>query len=194
MKKIKLSKWAKENDMNYLAAWKMAKEGKILTETLPTGCIRVLIEEEPTIKEDKTVIYCRVSNSAQKDTTLQTQKDRLLNYCASKGYKVSKVVLETGSGLNDSRKLWLDLLKDISITRIVVEHKDRFSRFGFNAFQELLKTQGRCIEVINDSEDDKQDLMSDFISIVTSYCSRIYGSRRGQRKKEAIIAEIKDTN
>ena len=192
MKKIKLSKWAKDNDIKYLAAYKMAKKNLILTETLPTGTILVLIQDEIKEKIEKVAIYCRVSSSAEKNTTLQTQKERLLAYCAAKGYKIAKVVTETGSGLNDNRKQWLDILCDDTITKIVVEHKDRFSRFGFNAFQEILKIYNREIEVINETENDKEDLIQDFISIITSYCSKIYGSRRSKRKTEKIIKELEN--
>ena len=38
----------------------------------------------------------------------------------------------------------------------------------------------------------KQDLMQDFVSLVTSFCARLYGLRRSQRKTEAIIKELKD--
>lgn len=62
-----------------------------------------------------------------------------MNYCAAKGYKVCRVVAEVGSGVNDTRKQWLSLLQDKSINLIVVEHKDRFTRFGFNAYKVLLK-------------------------------------------------------
>lgn len=83
----------------------MAKAGKLPIETLPSGSIRVLEENlESNSSEEKVAIYCRVSNAAQKNTTLQSQKERLLAYCAAKGYKVSRIVQETGSGLNDSRK------------------------------------------------------------------------------------------
>lgn len=188
MKKIKLSTWAKQNDMRYLAAWKMAKNGLLPIETLPTGQIRVIVDDKPKI-EDKVAIYCRVSNSQQIDTTLQLQCERLKNFCAAKGYKVSKIVMETSSGLNDFRKQWLDLLADTSITKIVVEHKDRFSRFEFDAFQKLLKAYGREIEVVNEV-DDKQDLIDDFVSIITSYCSKIYGNKKSKVKAEKIIQEL----
>lgn len=179
--------------MRYLAAWRMAKNGLINTETLPTGMIRVLVDE-PNVVEEKTAVYCRVSSTAQKDTTLQTQKQRLLDYCAAKGYKVDRVILETASGLNDSRKQWLSLLTDPTISRIVVEHKDRFTRFGFNAYRDVLRVYGREIEVVNEVDDDKQDLIQDFVSIITSYCSRIYGNRRSKRKTEKIVAELRDAS
>lgn len=54
---------------------------------------------------------------------------------------------EIASGVNDSRPKLLSLLKDTGVTRIVIEHKDRLTRFGFHYLETLLETQGRAIEV-----------------------------------------------
>ena len=81
-------------------------------------------------------------------------------------------------------------LKDEKIKIIIVEHKDRFSRFGLNYIKLLLELQGRKIEVINDVNDSKEDLMQDFVSIITSFCARLYGNRRKNRKTEKLIEEL----
>jgi predicted site-specific integrase-resolvase len=73
---------------------------------------------------------------------------------------------------------------------IVVEHKDRLTRFGYNYLEQLLKMQDRRIEVINLAENGKEDLIQDFVSIVTSFCARLYGQRRSKRKTERLIAEL----
>lgn len=100
------------------------------------------------------------------------------------------MVKEIGSGINDSRPKLLKLLTDPTITVIVVEHKDRLTRFGFNYLEQLLAMQGRRIEVINLAENGKEDLIQDFVSIVTSFCARLYGQRRCKGKTERIIAEL----
>lgn len=102
--------------------------------------------------------------------------------------------MEVGSGLNDKRKKLESLLLDKSITRIVVEHSDRFSRFGMNYISKLLESEGRKIEVINQSESDRDDLMSDFVSIITSFTARLYGLRRSKRRTERIIRELENEN
>jgi len=53
-----------------------------------------------------------------------------------------------------------------------------------------LEVQGRKIEVINNMDDDKDDLIQDFISIITSFCARIYGQRRSKRSTEKLIKEL----
>jgi predicted site-specific integrase-resolvase len=88
----------------------------------------------------------------------------------------------------------LKLLNDQDVTLIVVEHKDRLTRFGYNYIEQLLKMQNRKIEIINLAENSKEDLIQDFVSIVTSFCARLYGQRRSKRKTERIIAELTEAS
>lgn len=78
---------------------------------------------------------------------------------------------------------------DERIKRIVVEHKDRLTRFGFNYLEILAKKMNFEIVVVNNIENDKEDLIQDFISVITSFCERIY-SRRVARKTEQFIKEL----
>ena len=98
---------------------------------------------------------------------------------------------EVGSGVNDSRKQLLKLLTDDGYSKIIVEHRDRLTRFGFNYIDVLFRQHGRSIEVVNEAANDRDDLMQDFKSIITSFCARLYGQRRSRRKTEKIIAELK---
>jgi len=104
---------------------------------------------------------------------------------------VGKVVTEVGSGINDTRKQWLALLQDKTVSLIVVEHKDRFTRFGFTAYKALLNNEGRDVEVVNEAENGREDLLQDLVSIITSFCARLYGQRRCKRKTEKIIHELR---
>ena len=73
-----------------------------------------------------------------------------------------------------------------------MEHKDRLTRFGYNYINILFKEQSRTIEIINYQEDQKEDLIQDFVSIITSFCTRIYGLRRSKRKTEQLIQELEN--
>ena len=141
-------------------------------------------------EEEKVIIYARVSSSKNKNN-LDTQVERLVNYCNAKGYRVYKVVKEVGSGLNDKRPLLEKLLLNNDYTKIVIEHKDRLTRFGFNYLEILAKLQHKEIEVVNNVDTDEQDLIQDFVSIITSYCARVYGYRRVKRKTEKLLEELK---
>lgn len=184
--RLKISQYAKMEGVKYRAIWNRIKKGQLKIEKTPTGRIYIIIDEE---KEKRTAIYCRVSSAENKDN-LERQKERLLNYCYAKGYKIDKVVCEIGSGLNDERPKLEKLLSDPTITRIVVEHADRFSRFGRNYIELLLKMQGRELEIVNKQDNDRDDLMQDFVSIITSFTARLYGLRRSKRKTEQLIKEL----
>lgn len=91
--------------------------------------------------------------------------------------------------MNDERPKLCKLLKEYKVTRLVIEHKDRLTRFGFNYIKIFLESFGYEIIIINECE-DKEDLFEDFVSLVTSFCARIYGSRRTKRKTEQIIKTL----
>jgi len=143
------------------------------------------------VREERVVIYARVSSAEHKEN-LESQVERLLQYCTVRGYQVAQVVKEIASGVNDSRPKLLALLKDRAATRIVVEHKDRLTRFGFRYLETLLELQGRSIEVVNVAENDKEDLIADLVAIVYSFTARLYGQRQAKRKTEAIVAQLKE--
>ena len=187
--KIKLSKWAKENGVTYRTAWQHQKDGKLNVERLASGAIMVLGKKRAV---ENTVVYARVSSSENKEN-LEKQAERLTNYCAAKGWVVFKTVKEIGSGLNDQRQQLEKLLLDRTVTRIVVEHKDRLARFGLNYIQQILSLDNREIVIINNQSNDKDDLMQDFVSIITSFTARLYGLRRSKRKTEKIIEELKNS-
>jgi len=183
--RIKLSDYARENGISYKTAYRMFKAGQLPGITLPTGTMLVDKEESPA--DDYTVVYTRVSSSENRPN-LDTQAERVSEFCNAKGWVVKEVIKECGSGLNDSRPKLLKVLKDPKVTRIVVEHKDRLTRFGFN-FIDLLPLD---VVVINETDGDEQDLMQDFVSLVTSFCARLYGRRRSKRNTEKLIKELND--
>ena len=103
-----------------------------------------------------------------------------------------KVVKEVGSGVNDGRRKLLALLADPTVTIIVVEHKYRLTRFGFKYIETLLALQGRSIEVVNVTENPIEDSIADFVSILYSFCARLYGQRRAKRKTEKIVQDLRE--
>lgn len=189
---MKLSDYAKKTGITYKTAWKWYHSGKISGYQMDTGTI-IVTEAEAPKTADKIAVYARVSSHEMKEN-LERQAERLVSYCAAKGWQVSQLVKEIGSGVNDSRPKLLSLLQDSSITMIVVEHKDRLTRFGFNYIESLLALQGRRIEVVNLADNGKEDLVHDLTSIVYSFCARLYGQRRAKRKTERITHELESTD
>lgn len=188
---MKLSDYAKKLGLSYKTAWRLFHKGHIPgAYQLPTGTIIVPETEKASFDTPLAVaIYSRVSSSQNK-SNLDSQCKRLIQYCTARGYHIVRTVKETGSGVNDQRKQFLSLLKDNDVQVIVVEHRDRATRFGFNYIQTLLELANRRIEVINEAENDKDELMQDLIAIITSFVARYYGRRRSKRKTEKIIEAL----
>lgn len=191
MKKIKLTTFAKLNDVTPRTIWNWIYKGIVKYERTSTNRVFIIIDDDNyiKIKQPNVAIYARVS-SAENKNNLEKQKDRLISYANAKGYKISKIVSEIGSGLNDQRPKLEKLLMDKTIDIIVVEHKDRLARFGTNYIEKLLSLDNRKIEVINPQMNEKDDLMQDFVSIITSFCARLYGKRRTKRQTEKLINEL----
>ena len=186
---MKLSEYAKRNNITYQAAWNQFNRGLIPNaKQLPTGTI-VIEEVNNKPKEEYTIIYARVSSSENKNN-LETQAQRLQEFCIARGWIINEIIKECASGLNDNRPKLTKILKERKATRIVIEHKDRLTRFGFNYIKTLYP---ECEFVIINECEDKEDLFEDFVSLVTSFCARIYGNRRSKRKTEKIIQELNDT-
>lgn len=190
--KYKVSQYARKHGVTIRTVWNWIYKGQLKTIRNETNHI-FIIEEEDSLVNDAVAIYARVSSAENKDN-LERQLERLRLFCAAKGYKVIKEVSEIGSGLNDKRPKLEKLLTDHAVKKIVVEHTDRFSRFGFNYITKLMEMQGRQIEVINQTSNDRDDLMQDFVSIITSFCARLYGQRRNKRKTEQLINELSKIN
>jgi putative resolvase len=188
---MKLSTYAKQLGISYSTAWRMWKRGEIAGYQLVSGTVIVNQPEQEGHVTRKVAIYARVSNSESKKN-LDTQAERLVAWCMMQGWSGVQVVKECGSGVNDQRPRFLALLADPSITHIVVEHKDRASRFGVAYIQTLLAIQQRELVVVNSAQTAEEDLMSDLVSIITSFVARLYGRRRAKRKTDQVLAALQE--
>jgi predicted site-specific integrase-resolvase len=180
---MRLSQYAKKMGVTYRTAFRWFQAGKLDAYQLDTGTIIVRDPVVPTSPQ-AVALYARVSSADQKDD-LARQLERLRDYAAAKGYTVAKEVTELASGLNDSRPKLSKLLTDPTIGTIIVEHKDRLTRFGFEYIRKLLEVQQRRIEVVFET-DSNDELVDDFVAVITSMAARIYGPRNSKRRAEKI--------
>lgn len=182
-----------------LRAWDAA--GKFAAVRTPGGQRRYrlsdirrfqgIVEQEEG-KTDAVAAYVRVSSHEQKQKgDLERQKGRVLQHCAEKGYRVAHVLEEVGSGMNDGRAKLHRLFKlaiDRQISRVVVEHKDRLTRFAFGVFDAFFKSHGVEIDWAENvlPKSYEAELVEDMISLMSSFSARIYGRRsaENQRKKK----------
>src|ERR1700730_6275571 len=161
---MKLSTYARQIGVTYKTAHRWWKSGKLDAYQLETGTIVVRQSTQAMSKQVECVgLDARVSSVDQK-SDLERQMERLKEYAAARGSHVTRMGSEIGSGLNDRRPKFLKLLTDASVDVIVVEHRDRGTRFGFTYIEQLLAMQARRLEVVFPKDTD-DDLVNDFVSV-----------------------------
>jgi predicted site-specific integrase-resolvase len=181
---MKLSQYAKKVGVSYKTAYRWYRAGTLDAYQTPTGIIIVREKQDEKPSIGRIALYARVSSLGQKEA-LERQIQRLKDYTAARGYQVSKVVSEIASGLNDQRPKLEKLLADTSIGTIVVENRNRLTRFGSHYIETLLEAQGRHLEMIF-SGDPGDELVDDLVAVITSMAARISGRRPSKRRAEQI--------
>jgi putative resolvase len=134
----------------------------------------------------RVVAYCRVSAADQKGD-LENRVGRVVTGATGRGLAVGRVVAEIGSGMNGHRRKLTKLLSDPAVTVIVVEHRDRLTRFGFEDLAVALCATGRRIVVLDESE-TVDGLVRDVTEVLTSLCARLYGRRSVSRRAAEAVA------
>ena len=144
------------------------------------------------------VIYARVSTRDQKDD-LQDQVSFLRQFCNARGVIVDQCIEEYGSGLNYNRKKWNQLLDEVmeqTIKTIIVTHKDRFIRFGYDWFEKFCMKFNTTI-VNNEELSPQEELAQNIVSILHVFSCRLYGLRKYKKqieRDEEIAKELQDGN
>jgi predicted site-specific integrase-resolvase len=189
---MNLAVWAERKGVARVTAYRWFHAGLLPVPARKVG--RLILVDEPTGDaglRGGTAVYARVSSADQK-TDLDRQVARVTAWATAEQIPVDKVVTEVGSALNGHRRKFLALLRDPSVGRIVVEHRDRFCRFGSEYVQAALAAQRRELVVVDSAEVD-DDLVRDMTEILTSMCARLYGKRAAQnRAKRAVAAAAAD--
>ncbi len=183
---VNLKEWALAQGVHPVTAYRWFREGTLPVRARRAGrLILVNVEPEPT-RPDRVVAYCRVSSADQKDD-LQRQVGRVVTGATERGLSVDQVVAEVGSGPNGQRRKLTKVLSDPAITVLVVEHRDRLTRFGFEHLAASLSACGRRVVVLDDAE-TSDDLVRDVTEVLTSLCARLYGRRSASRRAAKAVA------
>jgi putative resolvase len=129
----------------------------------------------------KTVVYCRVSSPGQKDD-LASQVAAMEQFCLARGVAVDEWVEEIGGGMDLTRRKFLALMDNIErghIATLVIAHRDRLARFGFDYLQHIAAKNGCEIVVANqESLSPRRELVEDLLAIVHTFAGRLDGLRR----------------
>lgn len=156
-----------------------------------SGVQALLGHKQPEIKTGKFVaIYCRVSSHEQKQKgDLDRQIGRMSVHCASKGYTVVEILDDVGSGISDTRPKLQKLFQLVGtgkVNRVVIEHKDRLTRFGFGLLESYFASHGVVIEWVNEvlGKSYEDELVGDILALMASFSARIYGRRSAENRRK----------
>ena len=113
---------------------------------------------------------------------------RLSEYCAKHNLYVEYIIKDCGSGLDDKRNGFTqltDLIVKGKVNKVVIEHKDRLTRFQFNFINKMYDVFGCEIVVLDDKEDvsDAEELTRDLMALLASFSGKYYGRRSLERRK-----------
>ena len=140
---MNLKEWAASQGISYITARRQYAAGTLPVPTYRLGRLIMVGEPLPAPPEaGQVVVYARVSSADQR-ADLDRQVARVTAWATGCKLPVSRVVTEVGSALNGHRKKFLALLRDPAVSTIVVEHRDRFARFGAEYVEAALAAQGR---------------------------------------------------
>lgn len=142
------------------------------------------------IKNDfVTAIYSRCSTADQKSHgDLDRQSQRNLEYCVKHKYKVEYVIKDIGSGLNDKRNGFVKLCELVinkKINKVVIENKDRLTRFQFNLIEMFFNSYDVEIDISNKKElTEDEELVNDLMMLMASFTGRVYSKRAQENRKK----------
>ena len=165
------------------------REGILKAKRTPTNCRYYTYEDYMQAtgrRPERRLIatYCRVSSAGQKGD-LESQRQAVEQFRIASGRNVDLRLGDVGSGLDDERKRFVELMERVEageIKEIVVAHKDRLVRFGFEWFEAFCKRHGAEIVVMNaESLSPEEEMVKDLLS------SRLFGLRRYKKSIGAMI-------
>lgn len=157
---VKLREWAKKRGIHYNTAYRWFHnnliDGAYQEPITKSIFVKSIIEKKVVEEHDKNrvMLYARVSSTTNK-ASLDGQIERMRLYAAAKGYVIVGEMKEIASGLNENRKKLNSILKRADYDILLVEHKDRLIRFGYNYIKILLDNKQQKIETIKTTSESK---------------------------------------
>lgn len=155
--------------------------------------IEKILGESNNVSEEKSEIivatYARCSTPDQKaHGDIDRQSNRIFEYCTKKGYKVEHVIKDMGSGLNDKRKGFTklcNLVVNKKINKVIIEHKDRLTRFQYNLIEFFFNSYGVEIELLDKKEyTEQEELVNDMMMLIASFSGKVYSLRAQENRKK----------
>ena len=159
-------------DKGFIKATRLSHRGRRLYDSESFN----LYKKGEKTDESKIICYCRVSSSKQKDDLV-----RQVTYMRQQ-FPYAEIIQDVGSGLNYKRKGLQDILRRLMQGHkftLIVAHRDRLCRFGFELFEHLFHCNGGEIMVLDKtSYSPQQELTEDLLAILQVFSCRMHGLRR----------------
>ena len=179
-----LQKWDREGRL--IPAYRTKTNRRIYTQSQLDEFIGLRTQDTRT----RIIAYCRVSSAAQKPD-LANQLEILKEYCLNFGLLEVEFISEIGGGLNFERKKFLEIMDAVErreVKALIIAHKDRLARFGFEYFRHFLSKHNCELVILNDEKmSPEQEMVEDLMTIIHCFSSRLYGLRNYRKSlKEAL--------
>lgn len=185
-KGLTLGKAAKYLGLHPKTLQKYDRQGTLSAQRTPTNR-RVWLKSkldhflgETSCVVREVIAYCRVSSQAQRPD-LRNQRSIVEEFCLARGLANVEFVEEIGGGLNFKRPRFQQIIDKIvsgSVSTLVLAHKDRMLRFGFDLILHLCQKHDCEVLVINNERvSPEQEMVQDLMAITHCFSSRLYGLR-----------------
>jgi predicted site-specific integrase-resolvase len=142
------------------------------------------------VTERVKIAYCRVSSQAQRPD-LKNQRAVLDDFCAKLGLSNVEHIAEIGGGLNFKRKHFLSIVERIvsgTVSHLVVAHKDRLTRFGFDLLKHLCDSHDCALYVLDQEKlSPEREMVEDLMTIVHDFSARLEGLRNCRKSLQAAL-------
>ncbi|WP_285583040.1 IS607 family transposase [Actinoallomurus iriomotensis] len=178
-----LRQWANDGKIPFTWVGRERRFSSVDVENMKRG------SDLATSRPRREVLYVRVSGSSGQESSLEAQEAELR---ATATGEIVKVVRDRGSGLKENRpglNRLLTMVSDGSVTVVRVTHEDRLARFGVGWLKRLFAVYGVTVEVLYPKKlGGRDELLEDFIALVTTFAGRLYGMRSAENRKR-LLAE-----
>lgn len=172
------------NGKRFYNVEKYLKDKGLICQKINKDEIKCTKVEDLDKDENLNICYARVSSIGQKED-LERQKEIL-----REKYPKYKLIEDIGSGINLTKRGLLkiiDLAIEGKIKTLVVVHKDRLARFGYELLEYLIKKYSNGeIKVINEKEEiePEEEMVKDVLQIMNVFVAKMNGRRKYKVKNK----------
>ena len=165
------------------------KEGKLIAVRTEGGHrryklsdIEKILGKEQTVRDNNDIIVATYARCSTQDQNIDRQSSRIFEYCTKRNYNVEYIIKDIGSGLNDKRKGFIklcNLVVNRKINKVVIEYKDRLTRFQYNLIEFFFKSYGVEIELLDKKDyTEQEELVNDMMMFIASFIGQFESTRK----------------